>query len=91
MKVDFLELAEQDVQDAVRYYRAQAEGLDERFLCALRDGITLITRYPHASPPWLGEIRRCLLQTFPYGVVYEVEEDRIVIYAVMHLHRRPVR
>ncbi len=37
------------------------------------------------------QIRRYLLQRFPYSIYYrwEPEQDRISIYAVMHFSRRP--
>jgi len=36
-----------------------------------------------------GDIRRCLTNRFPYGILYSIESDRIFILAVMHLHRDP--
>jgi len=36
-----------------------------------------------------GRFRRYLLQRFPYGVIYAVDEDVIYIAAVMHLKRKP--
>ena len=37
------------------------------------------------------QIRRCLVHRFPYGVIYSVDEQRsrVLILAVMHLHRQP--
>ncbi len=34
-------------------------------------------------------IRQHRLNRFPYGIVYQVREDKIAILAVAHLHRRP--
>ena len=34
-------------------------------------------------------MRRRMLNRFPYGLLYAVEADRIIVVAVMHLHRRP--
>jgi hypothetical protein len=33
--------------------------------------------------------RRCLTQQFPFGVIYQVLTDRILIVAVAHLNRKP--
>jgi hypothetical protein len=33
--------------------------------------------------------RRCRFNRFPYGLVYQVIDDEILILAVMHLHRYP--
>jgi len=37
------------------------------------------------------QVRRCLVHRFPYGVIYSVDEQRsrVLISAVMHLHRQP--
>jgi hypothetical protein len=34
-------------------------------------------------------VRRCLTHVFPYGVLYTVEPDFILIVAVMHGSREP--
>jgi len=35
------------------------------------------------------ETRRCQLNRFPYGLVYAVEDDAVVVLAVMFLRRKP--
>jgi toxin ParE1/3/4 len=42
-----------------------------------------------AWPILEGDVRRCLVNRFPYGVLYSVESDRVYVLALMHLHRRP--
>jgi toxin ParE1/3/4 len=34
-------------------------------------------------------VRRCLLNRFPYGIIYSPESDVIFILAIMNLHRHP--
>lgn len=34
-------------------------------------------------------MRRCLTRVFPYGVLYSIEEDSVLILAVMHCSREP--
>ena len=45
--------------------------------------------YPGAWPVLEGDVRRSLVNRFPYGVLYSIEEERIYILAIMHLHRYP--
>lgn len=39
--------------------------------------------------PLGGAIRRCQMQRFPYGIIYEPSEAEIVLIAVAPLHREP--
>ena len=34
-------------------------------------------------------VRRCLTRKFPYGILDAIEEDYILIVAVMHSSRKP--
>jgi cytochrome P450 len=33
--------------------------------------------------------RRCLTNRFPFGVIYQIVENEVVVLAVMQLNRRP--
>ncbi|WP_293161759.1 hypothetical protein [Okeania sp. SIO2C9] len=35
------------------------------------------------------DIRRCLMRKFPYGILYTIEDNFILILAVMHCSREP--
>lgn len=35
------------------------------------------------------DVRRCLARVFPYGLLYSVEPDFVLVLAVMHLSREP--
>ncbi len=35
------------------------------------------------------DVRRCMTRKFPYGILYTIEEDYILILAVMHCNREP--
>jgi hypothetical protein len=39
--------------------------------------------------PFGRRIRRIIVPRFPYALLYRATSDRILIVAVMHLHRRP--
>lgn len=89
MEVRFSTFALQEVIEAARYYEAEVEGLGKAFLEKIREGTAEIKAYPHASRILQGDYRRFLLSRFPYGIIYQIEDQQIFIAAVMHLKRKP--
>jgi len=85
----FLVPARRDLADATAYYEDQMPGLGAQFLDEVRAAIDRIRAFPLAWQPLSQRTRRCLLNRFPYGVIYEQRKDEIVIVAVGHQHRRP--
>jgi plasmid stabilization system protein ParE len=87
--VRFLEIAEIELDQAILWYGAQSPGLGNAFLIEVLSAADRIARFPDAWHP-LGEgIRRCRLSRFPYGLIYTLDNDDILVLAVAHLHRRP--
>jgi toxin ParE1/3/4 len=35
------------------------------------------------------DVRRCMTRKFPYAVLYTIEQDYLLIIAVMHCSRKP--
>lgn len=89
MKIRFLSLANQEVNDAVRWYEEQAEGLSRDFLDELDRVVRLVRSYPLMATQIEPEIRRFLFTRFPYSLIYGIDEETIVIIAVAHQHREP--
>ena len=89
MNVRLLAPAAAELNEAVAWYAAQAPGLGRRFVNELGKARKRIAERPHAWRP-LGDGVRCFrLSRFPYGLIYSVEPDGIVVIAVAHLHRKP--
>lgn len=89
MKVRFLVAARDDPSEAVEYYNRQRAGLGTVFREEARAAVDRIRRLPAAWHPLSERTRRCLLHRFPYGIIYHVRHDEILIVAVAHLHRDP--
>ena len=88
MNIRFLTLAQQEIDESVRWYNEQA-GLGRDFLDELDRAVRLIKSHPLAATEIEPEIRRCLLHRFPYALIYGIDEETIVVIAVAHLHRKP--
>jgi len=89
LKIKFLVPARRELREAVRYYNAQRVSLGEEFRDEVWDTIRRIQNFPEAWHPLSDSIRRCQMNCFPYGLIYESSENEIVIIAVAHLHRAP--
>ena len=87
--VRLLPPAEQEMFDAARYYELQAPGLGQDFLdkveLALQDLVVSSERWPIVQD----DIRRRLIRRFPYSLLYKIDQDVVVILAVMHQRRHP--
>jgi hypothetical protein len=89
MRVDFLAIAETELVKAVSYYNGLSEGLGDEFALEVKHTITRILRFPEAWASLSTRTSRCCTKRFPYGVVYQVRGDTLLIVSIMHLHRHP--
>lgn len=89
MAVTFLAPARAEFVEAVAYYESQKQGLGSQFAEEVKHTIQRILQYPEAWSPISKRTRRCRTNKFPYGVIYQVRGDVLLIVAVMHFHREP--
>ena len=89
MKVEFLETAQTELDQAFQWYEIQQQNLGKQFLNEFDAAVRRIVAYPEAYLLIEKVIRRCLIKRFPYGVWYGIEADKIIVIAVAHLHRQP--
>jgi toxin ParE2 len=89
VNVRILEVAEQEIDEAVSYYNGQVAGLGDAFLLEAIAAIERIRQFPDAWHPLGENVRRCRLRRFPYGLIYHADESGVLVVAVAHTHRRP--
>jgi plasmid stabilization system protein ParE len=89
MKVRFLTVALAELEEAVAHYNSESPGLGYEFADEIFRTIRRVQANPLAWQSLSRRTRRCLANRFPYGVVYQVREDVLLVVAIMHLHRYP--
>jgi len=87
--VVFLPQAEQEMLKAARFYESQTAGLGVDYLSEVERAVQTIAESPTKWPVIEGELRRRLIRRFPFGILYRIEPEDIVIIAVAHLRRKP--
>lgn len=88
-QVRFLAVAAAEYRDAVDYYNSEVLGLGDEFREEVIAALRSIADFPDAWQKLSVRTRRCRLNRFPYGLVYQKRPDCILIAAVMHLKREP--
>jgi hypothetical protein len=89
MKIEFLLPAKIELTASIAYYNEQSEGLGYEFAAEVNRTLERIVQYPDAWVSLSKRTRRCRTNRFPYGLIYQIREDRLLIVAVMHLNRNP--
>lgn len=81
--------AEEEFLAAIDYYEDREVGLGYDFSAEVFAAIQNIVNYPDAWPVIEEDVRRCLVNRFPFSVIYSIEQGGIFILTVMHLRRHP--
>ena len=81
--------AQSDVAETAAWYRNRSIKAAEQFLFAVGIAFERIGAQPTARVVIDGATgaRRALLRKYPQRVLYLIDGDRIIVFAVMHHHR----
>ena len=89
VKIEVEEHAVNEFNAAIEWYERQTEGLGKRFKKIVLSQIKNIKK----NPTWFlheeDNIYKVYIPKFPYKILYTVEEGHIIIWAFMHMHRKP--
>jgi plasmid stabilization system protein ParE len=83
------ENADEELSAAAVFYEARETDLGKKFLEELSQVFQRIAEHPLSWSILFDDYRRCLMDRFPYGVVYRIEGQRILVFAIAHVRRRP--
>jgi len=89
MNLKFHPEAEKEFNHAIDYYEETKSHLGLEFASEVYDTIHRIIEFPKAWQKMTSKTRRCLTNRFPFGIIYYINNDTLIIVAVMHLNRKP--
>lgn len=87
--VRFLEEARDEFLEQISYYEERQKGLGDRFRESVEVATALASAHPKLGSPWKLRTRRVFARDFPFAVVYRIEPEELVVFAVAHFKRRP--
>ena len=89
MNYSFHPLAVKELNHSIDYYEDISPGLGLEFFKEIYSTIRRILQFPNAWSKISKKCRRCMTQRFPYGIIYHIKEDEILIVSIMQLNRKP--
>lgn len=90
ISVKFLELAQSELDDVFEACEYRKENSGYEFIQEVSQMLTLIKAYPEVWPKSSVHTQRCLIKSFPYGVLYQKVDDTIYVVAIVNLRKKPI-
>jgi plasmid stabilization system protein ParE len=85
----FTSAALTELRQATLYYEQRENGLGTAFLDEIDATVDRILQHPAAWHQLSPRTRRCRTHRFPFGLMYQIRRDEILIVSVMDLRRDP--
>ena len=91
MNYSFHPGAKEEFLEAIEFYQSCSAGLGLEFANEIYSTIQRIIQFPTAWSKFSENTRRCLTKRFPFGIIYQVLENKneLIIVAIMQLNREP--
>lgn len=81
--------AQEEFDDSFDYYEQQQSGLGVRFAAEVRFALTHIAVNPRIHSVAFLDIRKAVVNTFPYCIFYTIEENSVAVLSIFHTCRDP--
>ncbi len=82
--------AQQDYDDIVDWYEKQQIGLGLRFYSEMEYVIQKLRTHPTSYGFYIEHFRDFALPSFPYRIVFTIQENQVQIFAVFHTGRNDI-
>ena len=89
MRCVFHPEALEEYEAAARYYAERDLAVALRLIESVEETLDRIQDAPQRWRTVDEDVRRCLTHLFPYAILYTIEDDFILVVAVMHCSREP--
>jgi plasmid stabilization system protein ParE len=81
--------AEDEFNNSIDYYEDCQQNLGLEFASEVYKVIQRIIDFPNSCQILSNKSRRCIINRFPFGVIYYQKDNHIIILAIMQLNKQP--
>lgn len=89
MKVRIEAPARNDLVEGYEFYEASEEGLGEYFLASLYSDIESLRIFGGIHRKIYKSLHRALSQKFPFAIFYSIQQDEVLVKAVLDCRKKP--
>jgi mRNA-degrading endonuclease RelE of RelBE toxin-antitoxin system len=89
--VIFKEEADFDIFEARQWYESRRLGLGDELLDEIEEYVKILEQDPQIYQVRKRNWHYCPLKRFPYVIVFEIEEQEVLVYAVFNTYQHPNR
>lgn len=88
-KFIILPSAKADLKAAAHFYDTQTPKMGKAFLADFDGVIARVVALPRSAPVLYKSARKARLNNFKFNIYYLLDEERVVVFAVLHWRRHP--
>ena len=81
--------AKTEITEAYEWYESKQHKLGKRLISVLDNYFSTIKKSPKQFPKVLNNMRQATIKKFPYIIIFEIENNEIIVFAVFHSSQNP--
>jgi plasmid stabilization system protein ParE len=89
VRLRLFEEAAEEIEHERHWYRRRSESAEASFLRELDHAVAAVIDAPHIWPRYIAGTQRYVFPTFPFSLVYFVEDEVVVIVSIASEHKEP--
>jgi plasmid stabilization system protein ParE len=82
--------AQYEIIQVKKWYKEQQNGLERRFVISLKETINFILDNPLSFEVKYRNTRVAFTKTFPFGIHYLFDNNKIILLTILHTSKNPI-
>jgi plasmid stabilization system protein ParE len=81
--------ADRELTEAIEFYGQRSKLASSDFAAEVKKVFVRLKKFPKSGNELLPGYRRSLVHSFPYSVIYRIDNEELMVTAIAHQSRRP--